>query len=180
MSCIKDESYKKTLQAYCKYIEQCFDYAQINIEFAMKRRQSQNLPFALVMDFDGIFMAEGDCLGDEMFQCTLAFVQYIHHTYGDRLPIYIVTARITDKDIIKDLATFRVSKYIKEVLYDKKRQGTKASKLANRDKVRSDGYTILCSIGDNVLDLVTENETDGYADTINVLLPNVWRHRSLR
>lgn len=185
MACGTDPMYRKMLKSYCAYIRQCFDFAKINIEYSMKKRKRQGR-FACVMDFDGIFVGEGECLDDEMFTCTAAFVRYIHMTYGSALPIYIITARSRSREAISALGTLgifvgsREDCQIRAVLCDTHRLGTAQSKLLNRAKVRQDGFDILCSIGDNVLDLQTEDETDGYADTINVLLPNIWRHRSLK
>lgn len=178
--------YRKMLKGYCAYIRQCFEFAEINIEYSMAKRRPEGRKFALVMDFDGVFMAEGNCLDDEMFSCTVAFVRYIHQTYGSSLPIYIITARTRAKGVIVAIEQLGMDVgvhdhcHIRAVLCDQKQEGTAESKMRNRDKVRADGFDILCTIGDNVLDLQTEYETDGYSDTINVLLPNVWRHRSLR
>lgn len=184
--CNADPLYRKMLTSYCAYIRQCFEFAEANIEYNMTKRKKQGRKFALVMDFDGVFMAEGSCLRDEMFSCTISFVQFIHETYGSSLPIYIITARGECSTVLRVLNHIGMSvgsgakDHIRDVFCDPRGIGTGPSKLENRDKVRAAGYDILCSIGDNVLDLQTEQETSGYADTINVLLPNVWRQRSLR
>jgi len=184
--CNADPLYQKLLPRYCSYIRQCFEFAEANIEYNMAKRKKSGRKFALVMDFDGVFMAEGSCLNDEMFSCTISFVEFIHQTYGSNLPIYIITARSEPSVIIKVLAQLGMSvgpgakNHIRAVYCDDRRVGTAISKLENRNRVRDAGYYILCTIGDNVLDLQTEEETDGYADTINVLLPNVWRQKSLQ
>lgn len=184
--CSADPLYQKLLPRYCAYIRQCFEFAEANIEYNMVKRKKSGRKFALVMDFDGVFMAEGSCLDDEMFSCTISFVQYIHQTYGSTLPIYIITARAVPSAIIKVLSQLGMSvgpgakNHIRAIFCDDQGVGTAISKLENRNRVRDAGYHILCSIGDNVMDLQTEMETDGYADTINVLLPNVWRQRSLQ
>ena len=185
--CGDDPIFRKMLNGYCAYIRQCFDFAEVNIQYSMIKRRREGRKFALVMDFDGVFMGEGvDCLNDEMFSCTVAFVRYIHQTYGTSLPIYIITARTRAKGVLTAIKQIGMHVgphdhcHIRAVFCDEKQLGTAESKIRNRDKVRADGFDILCTIGDNVLDLQTEDETDGYADTINVLLPNIWRHRSLR
>ena len=184
--CNIDPHYRKLLPRYCAYIRQCFEFAEANIEYNMIKRKKKGLKFALVMDFDGVFMAEGSCLDNEMFSCTISFVQFIYETYGNSLPIYIITARREPSAIINVLAHVGMSvgpgvkNHIRAVYCDNKNIGTARSKIENRNRVRDAGYNILCTIGDNVLDLQTEQETDGYADTINILLPNVWRQRSLK
>lgn len=174
-----DPLYLKLQQAYHVFIQQSFQFLNENIAYAYQRRQSSGRKQAIIMDADGVFFGEG-CLIDHIFTCAVDFVKAHHAKYGSNLPIFIITARTSKKELQADLSALglRVGhrKEIEAILFDGKNSGTDISKLANREAVRKRKFEILASIGDNTTDLVDASETNGYADTINLLLPNFERH----
>lgn len=176
-----DPAYLKMRKAYCAFIKQSFKFFAANIAYAYHVRESNGRKKAIILDADGVFLGEG-CLVDVYFQCAIDFVKSHHSLYGSALPIFIITARTSKTELVEDLTTKGLTigpgKQIERVYYDCKKRGTFVSKTQNRQSVRDLGYQILATCGDNLTDLVSEDETGGYADTVNVLLPNYERHVS--
>lgn len=181
--CVRDESYYRLQKAYCRYLTQSFSFAEMAIaELMIKRQNDANK--TVIMDFDAVFASEDSCTNYEMFTCAVNFVKDIKERYGKQIFIAIITARQDVSDLVKDLwmVGLTVGKnamdHITTILYDRTCIGTAGSKLRNRNMLRENGGTIIASIGDNVTDLVSDFETDMYADTLNILLPNIYRQLS--
>lgn len=182
--CVRDVGYFRLQKAYCQFLSHSFAFALAAIAEIVPRRK-HDARKTIVMDFDAVFASEDECTNYEMFSCAVNFVKEIKEIYGTTVSIVVITARQTIKELRNDLWTVGLTcgpspdSHIANIMFDTTRIGTAGSKLRNRNILRNHGATIIASIGDNVTDMVSDLETDMYADTLNILLPNIYRHVSL-
>lgn len=181
-NCVRTASDLRLQAAYCQYITQSFKFALDALAEIIPRRMSEPNK-TIVMDFDAVFASEDSCTNYEMFTCAVNFVKSVKGTYGNLVRVVIITARQELDDLWNDLwtvgLTYGPTGMISNIMYDSTFIGTEGSKLRNRRILRDNGATIIASIGDNITDLVCDVETDMYANTLNILLPNIYRHVSL-
>lgn len=184
MACNSDSD-RRLQAAYCKFLNQSFTFAEKALAEIILRRAADPKK-TIIMDFDAVFASEDACTNYEIFTCAVDFVKTIKATYASTVDIVVITARQDISDLEQDLSVVGLTyglhdpdAHIAQIMYDANMIGTKGSKLRNRRTLRKQGATILASIGDNITDLVSDAETDMYADTLNILLPNIYRHNSL-
>lgn len=180
--CIRDEIYLNYQKAFCKFVNDTYDMADATLAYMLKQAALKQKKCAVILDVDGtILHSEDDCASRKMFSRAMNFIKNTKSLYKQQITFFIITARPSDIGIAQSLLQHQIKcgngKDIELILYDIDRIGTEQSKALNRQFVRDQGYTIICSAGDNYADIVPDFESDDYASTANFLLPNIYRHQ---
>lgn len=165
---------------YCRYMSATYDMMEATLEYMLQQPKLKKKKCAIVLDIDATVQSEDEFTGREIWTKAINFIKSTKAMYKSKITLFFVTARPSDYGIINDFGergvTFGKNKDIEFVYYDDQNIGTMHSKIQNRQIIRDIGYTIIASIGDNITDLVFEDETDGFSRTANFLLPNIYRH----
>ena len=172
--CKKDAVYLALQNAYCKFLHASYDYADAILDYIMVQKQVKNKKCCIVLDHDGVLQSEDSCTNFETFTRAMNFIKITKEKYGDRITIAVITARRSSEGLKELYTQHGVRQFIEVIMYDINGIGTKDSKIQNRNLLRSQGYTIIISLGDNQTDTVPDSETYG-SKTANILLSNVYR-----
>lgn len=172
--CKKDAVYLALQNAYCKFLHASYDYADSILDYMMVQKQLKNKKCCIVLDHDGCLVSEDNCTNFETFTRAMNFIKFTKEKYKDKITIAVITARRSSEGLKELYSQHGVSQYIEVIMYDINGIGTMDSKIQNRNLLRSQGYTIIMSCGDNTGDIVPDYETFG-SKTANILLSNVYR-----
>ena len=173
-NCKKDAVYLALQKAYCKFLHASYDYADSILDYIMVQKQLRNKKCCIVLDHDSTLVSEDNCTNFETFTRAMNFIKFTKEKYKDEITIAVITARRSSEGLKELYSQHGVSQHIEVIMYDINGIGTKDSKIQNRNLLRSQGYTIIMSLGDQVTDTVPDSETFG-SKTANILLSNVYR-----
>ena len=180
--CRRTALYLNYQREYCRYMSATYDMMEATLDYMLQQPKLKKKKCAIVLDIDGFLISEDDiCANREIFTRAMNFIIDMKNLYKKKLTIFIITARQSDEGVAEDLNKYGIlcgkDQDIEAVLFDYNQIGTIPSKIDNRKLIRDAGYTIILAGGDNhYSDLVPENETSGFSQTANFLLPNIYRH----